>query len=43
MENPIVNLVAIVGFLIVAIGTIPMILFAGTHKDEAGSSKGKQG
>jgi hypothetical protein len=31
VENGFVNLVAVVGFLIVAIGLIPMVLFLGSH------------
>jgi hypothetical protein len=31
VENGFVNLVAIVGFLIVAIGLIPMVLFLGSQ------------
>ena len=30
MENGFVNLVAVVGFLIVAIGLVPMVLFLGS-------------
>jgi hypothetical protein len=32
VDNGIVNLIAVVSFLIVAIGTIPMVLFLGTPK-----------
>jgi hypothetical protein len=32
VENGFVNLIAIVGFLIVAIGSIPLVLILGTPK-----------
>jgi len=34
VHNPFVNLLAIVGFLIVAIGLIPTVLILGTPKDK---------
>jgi hypothetical protein len=39
VENGIVNLVAVVSFLIVAIGTIPLILFLGTPRNESSERK----
>jgi len=35
VENGIVNLIAIVSFLIVSIGTIPLVLVLGTKKPGA--------
>jgi hypothetical protein len=39
VENGIVNLVAVVGFLILAIGTIPMVLYLGTERGEKSERK----
>jgi hypothetical protein len=41
VENGFVNLVAVVGFLIVAIGLIPMVLFLGSQF--SGTSKQTEG
>ncbi|HEU4582136.1 MAG TPA: hypothetical protein VFS67_27965 [Polyangiaceae bacterium] len=39
MENGFVNLVAVVGFLIVAIGLLPMVLFLGSQSSAAPSKE----
>jgi hypothetical protein len=42
VENGLVNLVAVVGFLILAIGLIPMVLFLGSRGKQTASSEPKQ-
>jgi hypothetical protein len=39
VENGFVNLVAVVGFLIVAIGLLPMVLFLGSQSSAAPSKE----
>jgi len=42
VENGFVNLVAVVGFLIVAIGLVPMVLFLGSPRKPAASAEPKR-
>lgn len=42
VENGLVNLVAVVGFLILAIGVIPMVLFLGSGSKPAANSESKE-
>jgi len=39
LENGFVNLVAVVGFLILAISIIPAVLYLGTPKSGSGGSR----
>jgi len=41
VENGFVNLVAVVGFLILAIGLVPMVLFLGSPRKPGESSEPK--
>jgi ABC-type Fe3+ transport system permease subunit len=42
VENGFVNLVAVVGFLILAIGLIPMVLFLGSPEKQPSGTEPKQ-
>jgi hypothetical protein len=39
VENGLVNLVAVVAFLIVAIGLVPMVLYLGSPRKRAGAGQ----
>lgn len=39
LENGIVNLIAVVGFLIMAISVVPAILYLGTQKADSGPER----